>query len=94
MVRDIGVVLSRRALARGDHDLARWAIDRAQLAAPDDELLTGCRILLAHRTGDRAEVDRLVLQVTRRARSLGVDLSDELVVLLQEVVEGRARQRA
>lgn len=93
-IRDIGVVLARRALARGDHDLARWAITRAEVAAPDDQLLTGCRILLAHHSGDRPEVDRLVMQVTRRARNLGVDLSDELVVLLQQVVEGRARARA
>ncbi|GAA2180168.1 hypothetical protein GCM10009785_09890 [Brooklawnia cerclae] len=94
LVRDIGVVLARHAMASGDSDLAAWAVERAQLAAPDDELLLGLRIRMADAAGDRAEVDHLVMHLTRRARTLGVDLADETVVLLQQVVEGRARLRA
>lgn len=92
-IRDCAVVLGRRAVAVGNLELAQWALDRAQVAAPEDELLLGVQIQIAHARGDRAQLDRLVLQVTRRARMLGVDLADETVTLLQEVVEGRARLR-
>lgn len=92
-IRDCAVVLGRRAVAVGNVELAQWAVDRAQAAAPDDELLLGVQIQIAHASGDRAQVDRLVLQLTRRARMQGIDLADETVTLLQEVVEGRARLR-
>ncbi len=92
-IRDIGVVLGTRALHSGNLELAAWAVDRGLVAAPDDELLSGVQIRIAHASGDRAEVDRLVLQMTRRARTLGVDLTSQTVTLLQEVVEGRARLR-
>ena len=93
-IRDIGVVLAERAIELGDSELARWAIDRAWLASPEDDLLVGAQLRLAHQAGDHAEVDRLVLALTRRSRLMGVDLPDQLVTLLQEVVEGRARLRA
>lgn len=92
-IRDIGVLLGRRATAAENLELAQWALDRALLAAPDDELLLGVQIQIANQAGDRGRVDQLVLQLTRRARGLGVDLADETVQLLQEVVEGRARLR-
>ncbi|MGI5951289.1 MAG: LysM peptidoglycan-binding domain-containing protein [Brooklawnia sp.] len=92
-VRDIGVVLAGRAIELGDYELARWAVDKAWLAAPEDDLLVGMQLRLAHAAGDQAEVDRLVLGLARRSRNLGVDLAPELVTLLQEVVEGRARPR-
>ncbi len=93
-VRDIGVVLGRRALAVRDLDLARWAASRALVAAPEDDLLMMLRIQTENAAGHRAEVERLVLHVTRQARLLGVDLADDMVTLLQEVMEGAARARS
>ncbi|WIY82553.1 LysM peptidoglycan-binding domain-containing protein [Propionimicrobium sp. PCR01-08-3] len=93
MISDIAVVLSRRAMQAGDLDSAQWAIDQAVLAGADDELLAAARIRLAHLQGDDASADQLILQLTRSARSLGVDLEDETVALLQEVAEGRVRLR-
>ncbi|MGC3995206.1 MAG: LysM peptidoglycan-binding domain-containing protein [Propionicimonas sp.] len=93
-LRDVGVVLAERALARGDIDLARWAAARALAAAPDDELLLCARIRTEHRAGNAAEVERLVRQVTGSARTLGVDLLPETVELCQQVIEGRLRARA
>lgn len=90
-LRDVGVVLTQRALQSGDIDLARWATSRALKAAPEDELLLCERIRTEHLAGNRSEVERLVLHVTRSARILGVDLADETVTLLQEVMEGRRR---
>ncbi len=92
-LRDVGVVLSERALARGDIDLARWAAARALVVAPEDELLLGARIRTEHRAGNRSDVERLVDQVTRQARVLGVDLLPETVELCQQVIEGRLRAR-
>ena len=92
-IRDAGVVLAGRALDGGDPALASWAISRVEAVAPDDHLLAVNKIRLAQLAGDTAEVDRLVLQLTRSARALGVDLADDVVVLLQEAVEGRARLR-
>ena len=93
-IRDIGVVVADGAVADGDIDLARWASARALTAAPEDELLLCCRIKAEHRAGNRGEVERLVLRLTRHARLLGIDLADETVVLIQQVIEGRPRARA
>lgn len=94
-IRDMAVVLGRRALAISDLDTARWAAHRALQAAPDDELLMGVKIHCEHIAGNRPEVERMVLQVTRHARLVGSDLHEETVQLLQEVMEGRTRsQRA
>lgn len=93
-LRDVGVELSRRALDRGDIDLARWAAARALVVAAEDELLLCARIMTEHRAGNTAEVERLVAQVTRQARVLGVDLLPETVELCQLVLEGRPRARA
>ncbi len=92
-IRDIGVEVSSRALADHDIDLARWAAARALAAAPGDELLLATRIRTEHLAGNAAETERLTLQLAAQARSLGVDLDVETVVLLQEVMEGRARIR-
>ncbi|MGA4507041.1 LysM peptidoglycan-binding domain-containing protein [Propionibacteriaceae bacterium G1746] len=92
-IRDAAVVLGGRALEVHDLDTARWAAHRALLAAPDDELAMGVKIRAEHLSGNRAEVERMVLQVTRQARLLGTDLLDETVATLQEVMEGRPRSR-
>ncbi len=92
-IRDIGGVLAARALAANDLDLARWAAARALTAAPEDELLMATRVRTEHLAGNRPEVERLVLHITRQARLLGVDLSDDTVTALQEAMEGRARAR-
>ena len=94
MIRDAGVVAARTARGRGDLDTARWAANRALLAAPDDELLLGERIRTEFAAGRTDEVNRLVDRVVRTARRLGVDLLPETVELCQEVVEGRVRARA
>lgn len=93
VVRDIGAQLARTALAEKDIDLARWAAARALAAAPGDEVLMCERIRTEHRAGNPAEVERLVLQVQGRARSLGVDLGDDTVDLMQRVLEGGLRAR-
>ncbi|MDN6658097.1 MAG: peptidoglycan-binding protein LysM, partial [Acidipropionibacterium jensenii] len=81
------------AIDSGDLDTARLALARALVCCPEDEELLVCRIRLADLAGERSEVERLVYLLSRRARRLGVDLSEETVVLLQEVMEGRPRAR-
>ena len=51
------------------------------------------RIKLADELDDRGEVERLVYVLSRQARRLGVDLSEDTITVLQEVMEGRARAR-
>lgn len=92
-IRDVGVELARRRMAAGDLEGARRALARAGTACPEDEVLMASRIRLAHLSDERDEVERLVYLLSRQARRIGVDLSDESVVLLQEVMEGRARAR-
>jgi hypothetical protein len=93
VIRDIGVEVTSRALLDHDINLARWAAARALVAAPGDELLMAARIRTEHRAGNLGETERLTLQLAAQARSLGVDLDSETVVLLQEVMEGRVRAR-
>ncbi|MCE1173829.1 MAG: LysM peptidoglycan-binding domain-containing protein [Propionibacteriales bacterium] len=93
-LRDVGVVLTDRALQANDLDLARWAAARALIVAPEDELLLAARIRTEHQAGNVADVERLVNQVTRQARVLGVDLMPETIELCQQVIEGRPRVRA
>jgi hypothetical protein len=92
-VRDIGLELTDRALLAGDVELARWAAARALLAAPGDELLLSARIRTEHAAGNTAETERLALQLAAQARTLGVDLDQETVTLLQRVMEGQVRAR-
>lgn len=91
LIRDVGLVLGRRGLERGEVDLARWAINRALVAAPEDERLLVARVRVEHRAGNVSEVERLALRLVRSARRLNIDLADETVVLLQEVMEGHPR---
>jgi hypothetical protein len=91
VIRDLGVVLARRALADGDVDVARWATARALVAVGHDEQLLCRRIEVEHWAGNRPEVERLVGLITRRARQLGLDLLPGTITLLQEVIEGRPR---
>jgi hypothetical protein len=92
-VRDLGVEITDRALADDDLDLARWAASRALVAAPEDEQLLCARIRTEHRAGRTAEVERLVRRVAAQARTLGIDLDADTVILLQQVMEGRVRAR-
>ena len=92
-ISDIAVVLARRALKAGDLDSAQWAIEKGLAVGSEDEQFAATQIQLAHLQGDDALADRLVMQLTRRTRTLGIDLSEETVTLLQEVVEGRVRLR-
>ncbi len=92
-VRDIGVELAGRANEAGELDLARWSAARALAAAPGDELLMATRIRTEYLAGNRAETERLTLQLAAQARTLGVDLDPETVELLQQVLEGRVRAR-
>jgi hypothetical protein len=92
-VRDIGVEVADRALLVGDLERARWAASRALLAAPGDEHLLAARIRTEHAAGNPAETERLTLQLAAQARTLGVDLNEETVLLLQQVVEGQVRAR-
>jgi hypothetical protein len=93
-IRDIGARVGDAALADGDIDLARWAAGRALVAAPGDEILMRLRLRTEHRAGNRPDVERIVLQLTRHARVLGIDLDDETVRAIQEAIEGEPRARA
>lgn len=92
-LRDTGLVLVDLALAGGNLDTARWAAGRALVVAPDDELLLCARVRTEHAAGNRPAVQRLVSRLVEQARGLGVDLMPETVMLCQQVVEGRLRQR-
>jgi nucleoid-associated protein YgaU len=92
-LRDAGVELANRCLAEHDLDLARWAASRALAVAPEDELLVCCRLRTEHLAGNQDDAERLVNQLTRQARALGVDLLPETVELCQQVIEGRIRAR-
>ena len=94
VIRDIGARVGEAALADGDIDLARWAAGRALVAAPGDEVLMRLRLRTEHRAGNRPDVERIVLQLTRHARVLGIDLDDETVRAIQEAIEGQPRARA
>ena len=91
-IRDIGARVGDAALADGD--IARWAAGRALVAAPGDEILMRLRLRTEHRAGNRPDVERIVLQLTRHARILGIDLDDETVRAIQEAIEGQPRARA
>ena len=91
-IRDAGATLAQRALDRHDLDVARWAASRALMAAPEDDLLMMIRIRTEYAAGNRAEVQRLMMHITRQARDLGIDLSDEMIELLQEVSDPHQRR--
>lgn len=93
-VRDAGAVLAERALTIGDERLARWALDRALPASPDDELLLTSLIEVEERFGTPDEVKRLVMRLTRTARDNGMDLADHTIEVLERVMGPRRRARS
>jgi len=89
VIRDIGVVTANRCLNQGDIDRARWAANRALVAAPEDELLLGVKVLIEHNAGNKLETDRLVSWITRNARNLGIDLLPQTMTILREVMSSK-----
>ena len=86
VIRDIGVVAANRCLKQGDIDRARWAANRALVAAPEDELLLGAKVLIEHTAGNKMEAERLISWITRNARNVGIDLLPQTVAILKEVM--------
>lgn len=93
MIRDAALTLGHRRLRTGDVKTARLAASKGLLAAPADELLLSLRVLTESRAGNREEVARLALQMTRQSRMLGVDLLDETVRVIQQAMDGKPRMR-
>ena len=89
VIRDIGAVATRKLLACGNVDQARWATTRALTAAPEDELLLCARVVTEHAAGNRLEVERLISWIGRNARNLGIDLLPQTVTTLQRVLSGK-----
>ena len=87
MIVDAAAVLADRCTARGEHALADWAISQGIRAAGDVEPLVVRRIRSLAQRGDRAGVDRQVLQLTREARASGRDLGPDSVRLIQEALQ-------
>ena len=85
-IRDIGVTLANRAIDKQDLDLARWAATTALIAAPEDDKLMTVRLRTEHLAGNRMEVNRLAMHVTRMARTIGHDLPDEMIALIHTVL--------
>jgi hypothetical protein len=91
-IRDAAAELAGRALEHHDATLARWAVERGTAAVGlDDEVLLTLKVRIEQACDNRHELSRLVLQITRRSRQLGEDLSDAMVDLLREVVETGVR---
>ena len=86
VVRDIGVLVASRCLSAGDIEHARWAANRALVAAPEDELLLGVKVKIEHTAGNKLEADRLITWITRNARNLGIDLLPQTADILREVM--------
>ncbi|MCL2652719.1 MAG: LysM peptidoglycan-binding domain-containing protein [Propionibacteriaceae bacterium] len=93
LARDIAAVLCDRALTRDDVELARWAVQRGLLAAPDDVMLLTAQVRVEMQASNQAEVNRLAATLTRQASRAGFDLPDATATLLQQALEGAPRVR-
>lgn len=94
MIIDAAAMLADRCMARREHETAGWAISQGIRAAGEVEPLVVRRIRLLAQIGDRAGVDRQVLQLTRAARAAGRDLGQESVLIIQEALQAcRSQQR-
>ena len=98
MIIDAAATLADRCTARGEHELADWAISQGIRAAGEVEPLMVRRIRSLAQRGDRAEVDRQVLHLTRSARASGRDLGPDSVRMVQEALQtcrqGTRRERS
>jgi len=94
LARDIAAVLCDRALGRGDIELARWAVSRGLLAAPDDVVLETLQVRVEKLAGNHGEVERLATNLTQQASRAGFDLPSRTAQVLQEALEGAPRARA
>ena len=86
MISDAATVLADRYLTEQDYPGALWAIDQGQLATGDDETLAVRRIQVLAQTGEGAEVDAAVMQLTRATRATNRDLSADSVRRVQHAL--------
>lgn len=86
MICDAAVTLAHTALATNDIRLARWAVECGTLASPHDERLMVTSMRLEHAAGNHDRVQKLVRDLTRRARASGEDLNDETIRAIQHVM--------
>lgn len=86
MISDAATVLADRYLTEQDFPGALWAIDQGQLATGDDETLAVRRIQVLAQTGEGAEVDAAVMQLTRAARATNMDLSADSIRRIQHAL--------
>lgn len=93
VIVDAACVLADRALGLGDVDLARWAVSRGRLAAPEDDALAVREIqaLAEGRLG--ADLDHAIVTLTRRTRAAGRDLDPELARRVQLAIHLSAQAR-
>jgi hypothetical protein len=84
-VRDAAVVLGTRALESGQYPLAQWALERGELVASHDDLLTMVKLRLEHALGHREEVDQIVLTTVRHSRDMNYDIAPELLQTISYV---------
>ncbi|MFT3888452.1 MAG: LysM peptidoglycan-binding domain-containing protein [Arachnia sp.] len=78
MIVDAASVLADRAIARDDTGLALWALDRASLAAPDDDQLAVRRAHALAAAGRVDEARQQTVALNRVLRTAGRDLPPEL----------------
>ncbi|WP_158600462.1 LysM peptidoglycan-binding domain-containing protein [Tessaracoccus antarcticus] len=86
MITDAAAVLADRCLTEQDLEGAHWAIDQGQLATGDDETLEIRRIHALALSGERAELDRAVMDMTRVARAENRDLAPETIQRIQHAL--------
>jgi len=86
MISDAATVLADRYLTEQDYPGALWAIEQGQLATGDDETLAVRRIQVLAQTGEGAEVDAAVMQLTRASRATNRDLSADSVRRVQHAL--------
>ena len=91
LARDIAAVLCEKAIARGDVELARWAVMRGLLAASGDVVLQTLRVRVEKLAGNLGEVQRLAANLTQQASRSGFDLPSRTASVLQEALEGAPR---
>ena len=91
---DAALVLGGRAIARGDLDLARWAVRQGHKAGALNEGLARLQIRVERLAGRPDRVQDLVEQLVKTAREDAVPLDPETIELLHEIRDGQRRRQA
>lgn len=87
VIVDTAHELAERALSRGDHNLARWAINQGRLADSVTEILSRDEIRAARLAGRHLEAEHIADRIRTDAQRYNLELDPATIEMLHQITD-------